>query len=238
VKARIRFYGSVDGMNIEGLGPALVDALYAQGLVRSVADLYSLEKEQVARLDRMGETSAENLVRAIDRSRSQGLSRLLTAVGIRNIGTTSAALLARRFRNLSSLMKAGRDELEAIDGIGPVLAESITAFFANPRNRETLTRLEQAGVGMNDNTDAPRDSTLEGKIFVCTGTLERFSRKEVTGLITSHGGRVSSSVSGKTDYVVAGADPGSKAERAGELNIPILTEQDLIDMIGAASNEN
>ncbi len=230
VKANILFYGSVEAMNIDGLGVSLVDALYENGLVRNIADLYELSSDSVAGLERMGEKSALNLIAGIEKSKNRGLARFLTAIGIRNIGKTSAEILASRFRSLQVLMDAGIEELEDIDGIGPVLAKSIRDFFETEKNREILRRLSDAGVKTELDTES-QAGVFSGKTFVITGSLPSMGRKEVQTRIEELGGRTSSSVSSKTDFLIVGESPGSKYDKAVKLGVEILTEEQFLEMI-------
>ncbi|MCR4400884.1 MAG: NAD-dependent DNA ligase LigA, partial [Syntrophomonadaceae bacterium] len=205
------FFASRDAMDIEGLGPALAAQLVEKGMVRNVADLYYLSAEQLAELPRMGKKSAANLVRALEKSKARPLHRLLHALGIRHVGLKSARLLAAHFPDIDLFPGLSREQLTALPEVGEKMAESVMAFFAEPRNLETIERLKAAGV----NTREPvaggvQTGPLAGKVFVLTGTLASMTRAEAGALIESLGGKTSSSVSRRTDYVVAGTDPGSK----------------------------
>ncbi|HHY46110.1 MAG TPA: NAD-dependent DNA ligase LigA [Firmicutes bacterium] len=230
----ILHFASRDAMDIEGMGPALVGQLLERGLVHDFSDIYKLTAEQIAGLERMGKKSAQNLIEAIDESRGRGLARLLYALGIRHVGENVARVLAEHFGSMDAIMNARYDELVSIPEIGPKIAESIVSFFAEEANRGVIKRLAESGVLMG-RPQAPQEQvpqTLAGKTFVLTGALEGFTREEAEDLIRRMGGRVSGSVSRKTDYVVVGRDPGSKYDRARELGIPILSEEEFLKMAG------
>lgn len=225
VKEKLRHFASRGAMDIEGLGPALIEQLVEAGLVRSPADLYALEQEQVEKLERMGKKSAANLIAAIEESKKRPLGRLLNGLGIRHVGAHIADVLAAEFGSLEKLMHASVDNLTGIHEIGDVVAESVHDFFATAENRELIRRLGACGVRLEDEARAktgPRP--FEGKTFVVTGTLEKYSRDEIHERIKALGGRAAGSVSAKTDYVVAGDNAGSKLAKAQQLGVPILTE--------------
>ena len=223
-------FASRDAMDIEGLGPAVVESLVGAGLVKGPGDLYSLTADQVEPLERMGKKSAENLMAAIEKSKSAGLGRLLFAFGIRQVGQKAGKILAARFGTLDALMNAGEGELTAVPDIGGITAQSLLDWFANDQSRHLIEALRQAGVSF-DSTEAPVGDKLAGKTFVLTGTLPTMDRKEAAALIEAQGGKVSGSVSKKTSYVVAGEAAGSKLQKANELGIPVLTEADLIALL-------
>ena len=223
-------FASRDAMDIEGLGPAVVEALVGAGLVRGPGDLYRLEAEPVARLERMGKKSAENLIQAIERSKSAGLGRLLFAFGIRQVGQKAGRVLAARFGTLDNLMAATEEELTAVPDIGGITARSLLDWFAEEQSRHLIESLRAAGVSF-DSTEAPVGDHLAGKTFVLTGTLPNLDRKEAAALIEAQGGKVSGSVSKKTSYVVAGEAAGSKLQKAGELGLPVLSEAELLAML-------
>jgi DNA ligase (NAD+) len=237
LRERLLHYGSRRAMDIDGLGTAVVEQLVSRGLVHDFADLYALDVPTLAKLERLAKKSATNLVEAIDRSRARGLARLLFGLGIRHVGERGAALLARRYRTMDALATASAEELAATNEIGPVIAESVSKFFANEENRHIIARLREAGVSMEEispaDSGAAAPQVLAGKVFVLTGTLPHLTRQEAQALITAAGGRVTSSVTRKTDYVVAGADPGSKYAQAQRLGIPILDEEDLYKLLHA-----
>jgi DNA ligase (NAD+) len=214
-------------MKIDGLGVRLVDQLVEKQHVRDVSDLYHLTVEQLQELERMGKKSAENLVAEINASRSLEFWRVLFGLGIRHVGERTAQLLAEHFGSLDNILNASAAELEQVHEVGPKLAETIFRFFNEAKNLELLDRLRKAGLKLEaENGAAPRlPQVFAGKTFVLTGTLEGLSREEAAELIQQRGGRVSSSVSKKTAFVLAGADPGSKLDKAGRLGVPIIDEQ-------------
>ena len=226
----IEHFASKDAMNIDGLGPQIVDLLLKNDLIRDASDLYTLKLEDVAALDRMGEKSAENLLSAIDRSRSAGLERLIYALGIRNIGTVAATALAARYKTLSACFLATKEELCAIDDFGEITADCVLNFFSHPTNIALCERLIAAGL-LTDAVAAPTGDTLKGLTFVLTGTLPTMTRDEAGELIRMKGGKVSGSVSKKTSYVVAGEEAGSKLRKAQELGVSILDEDALLALL-------
>jgi DNA ligase (NAD+) len=222
-------------MDIEGLGPALIDQLVDGGLVRSLPDLYRLTEDQLVELERVGEKSARNLLENIEASKERGLARLLTGLGIRHVGDRNARLLAEEFGSMDRLLKASEDQLARTAGLGQVVAHSVHQFFHSEAGRKTVEELRDFGVKMTEAAAARRARTkgkLAGKTVVVTGTLERFTREEVEDLIHRLGGKAASSVSHKTDFVVAGTEPGSKLEQARELGIPVLSERQFLHEIG------
>ncbi len=215
-------------MDIEGLGDKLVDQLVDGGMVKTPADLYKLGLVALANLPRMAEKSAANLLAAIDGSRHTTLARFIYALGIRNVGEATARDLARHFGSLDALMEADEERLQAVPDVGPIVARSIVDFFAEPHNREVIEQLRAAGVSWEEGVPStPESGAAVGKTFVLTGTLPNLSRDEAKALIESRGGKVTGSVSKKTDYVVAGADPGSKLAKAEALGVPVLDEAGL-----------
>lgn len=211
-------------MNIDGLGEKLVDQLVEKGIVKDFADLYGLKLEDLAELERMAEKSAQNLLDEIAASKKNDLSRLIYGLGIGFVGERTAQLLAEHFSSLEKIADATAEELMEVHEIGPKVAASVADFFSEKTNRKLIERLREKGVRMKEERRAPVSTHLAGKSFVFTGTLERHSREEAGQLVTSHGGKVISSVSKKTDYVVAGADPGSKLAKAQSLGVTILDE--------------
>lgn len=222
----ITHFAGRDAMDIDGLGPAVVQLLVEQKLAASPADLYTLRLTDVASLDRMGRRSAKKLLEAIEKSKQQPLSRLLYAFGIRQVGQKAAQLLARQFGSMDRLQEATREELCAIPDIGEITAESLCRWLESAQGQHLIARLREAGVNMTQ-PDEQLSHRLEGRTFVITGTLEKRSRQEMTQFIQQHGGKVSGSVSKRTDYLVAGEDAGSKLQKARELGVPVLTEGEL-----------
>ena len=220
-------------MKIDGLGEKLVDQLVVKSVVHDVSDLYKLSENQLESLERMGRKSAENLLKEIDSSRSLEFWRLLFGIGIRHVGERTAQILAKHFGSMDRLEQASQEELERVYEIGPKLAQSIHNFFGQPQNRDLILRLAEAGLPMKADTGGVSigDDVLSGRTFVLTGTLDTMTREEATALIEGRGGRVSSSVSKKTSFVVAGQDAGSKLEKARSLGVEILNEQQFRAML-------
>ncbi len=233
LKEALLHYGSRRAMDVEHLGDAVVDQLVTRGMVRDFADLYRLTVADLAALDRLAEKSATNLHNAIAASKSRGLARLLFALGIRYVGENVARILAAEFGSMASLAEAGEGQLAAVHGIGPRIASSVALFFQQPENRRLILALQQAGVGMEERTSAGPKPLL-GKAFVLTGGLASMTREQAKSRIEQLGGRVASAVSKKTDYVVVGADPGSKADDARRLGVPTLDEGAFRRLVGEA----
>ncbi|MEO0094137.1 MAG: NAD-dependent DNA ligase LigA [candidate division WOR-3 bacterium] len=230
IKRRIEHFASRSAMDIEGLGTVMVNTLVDKGLVKDYADLYHLKKDDLMSLERMGEKSAQNLIEAIAKSKQQPYARVLYALGIRHIGVHAARILAQAFPSIEDLQKASFEQIAAIRGIGPTVAESVKNFFAEKKNRELISRLKK--VGLKFSTERPRVAQIfAGKIFVLTGGLEHYTREQVTELITALGGNVSSSVSKNTDYVLVGKEPGSKYDKAVALGVRIINEAEFERMI-------
>ena len=231
VKERIRYFASKNAMDIEGLGVKLVAQLVDKGLVKDVGDLYFLTKEQLASLDRMAEKSAENLLEALERSKEREPARVLCALGIRHVGEHVARVLMDHFGSIDRLAEASADELESVPGIGPEVAGSVVDFFSHEENRRVLEKLKRAGLKFEvEKEEAARP--LSGKKFVFTGTLSSMTRSEAEELIRKLGGEASSSVSRRTDYVVVGENPGSKLEKARQLGVKTITEEEFLRMVG------
>jgi DNA ligase (NAD+) len=230
LKERIRYYASRNAMDIEGLGDKLVDQLVNQGLVQSCGDLYRLKPEILLGLERMGRKSSEKLLEAIEASKGRGLARLLNALSIRHVGARVAALLADKFRSMDALAAASIEELSETNEIGSIIAKSVYDFLHGEFGRETIADLKALGVKMESAAIA-RKRTLEGKTLVVTGTLARYGRDEINEVIASHGGHAASSVSKNTDYVVAGEKAGSKLDKARELRVPVLTEDEFEQLL-------
>jgi DNA ligase (NAD+) len=219
-------------MDIEGLGDKLVDQLVDGGWVSTPADLYRLDAQILSDLERMGEKSAANIVEAIRRSANTTLPRFIFALGIRNVGETTARDIARHFGTLEALMQASEEQLQAAPDVGPVVAQSIARFFAEPHNQQIIREMRELGVTWSEQAAvAPEAQPLEGKTFVLTGTLPTLTREEAKAKIEDLGGKVAGSVSKKTHYVVAGAEPGSKYDKALELGIPVLDEAGLLELL-------
>jgi DNA ligase (NAD+) len=232
VRGRIEHFAHRGAMDIEGLGEAVVAQLVDLGLVRTCADLYDLHRhrQQLEDLERWGKKSTQNLLASIDASRDRPFHRLVFGLGIAHVGAGVATLLGQHFPSMDTLAKASEDDLLNIQAIGPEIASSITRFFRNPANRAIIDRLRKAGLRMEGETIV-RGTALAGKSFVVTGTLARHSREEIKGLIISHGGKILGSVSRNVNYLVAGEAAGSKMEKAHQLGIPVITEDDLESMI-------
>ncbi len=231
VKERIKHFASKGAFDIDGLGAKLVDQLVDKGLVSSFADLFGLSVETLASLERMGTKSAENLVDAIESGKQVRFASFLYALGIRHVGEHAASVLANQFGSLQDLANCPQEALEDIEGIGPVVAESIANFFGREQNNKTIAQIVASGVRIV--YEVTRKSTrFDNQVFVITGTLPRFTRRQVREMIEASGGKVSSSVSRNTDFVVAGEDPGSKLTRARELGVQVIDEATLVEMLG------
>lgn len=220
-------FSSRDAMDIDGMGIAVVKQLMEENLISSVSDIYSLKHEDLVGLEGFGDQSASNLIEAIEKSKQNDLYKLIFGLGIRHIGLKASKILSLKFGNLDNIITASKDDLTKIDDIGEVMAESLVNFFSQSQNLNELKLLKDAGVNTDSLTKIVENPEISGKIFVLTGTLESFSRTEATKLIEQNGGKVSSSVSKKTDYVVAGDEAGSKLDKANQLGIKILSEENL-----------
>lgn len=233
LKEGIRHFASKLAMNIDGLGEKLIDQMVDKGLVKSCADLYFLKPQQLAELERMAEKSAQNIIAAIDKSREVALDRFIFALGIRHVGEHMARVLANEFGSLETLQQADAERLQQIHEVGPQVAESVSSFFKEKKNLATIQRLQKGGVKIRASAKPKQaDPNFAGKTFVFTGALEKFSRDEAERMVDERGGRASGSVSKKTDYVVAGPGAGSKLDKARELGVKVISEDDFLKMIG------
>ncbi len=227
----INHFASRGAMDIDGLGPALIDQLIAGGLICDVASLYRLEQGQLTGLERMADRSAENVIRAIDESRQRPLSRVIYALGIRHVGEHVAEVLAGEFGSIDTLMRASVEELEAAAGIGPVVARAVHGFFQGSSTRALIERLKEGGVVFPEAARRKAGGALAGKVFVFTGGLSSLSREAAARMVAAAGGRIASSVSSKTDFLVTGGKPGSKLARAQKLGVAIISEKQFLEML-------
>lgn len=222
---------SREAMNIDGLGENIIGQLLDNGLISNIADIYALKFEDIASLKKNGTKFAQNLVNSIETSKSNELYRLITALGIRHVGTKASKTLAKKFKSIDNLANADFETLSQIDDIGPVVANSIREFFIQEQTKDLIEKLKQAGVNTVDNTEENEDNRFEGMTFVLTGSLEKYTRTEAADIIENFGGKTSSSVSKKTTYVLAGEEAGSKLDKAQKLGVSIISEEEFIDMI-------
>jgi DNA ligase (NAD+) len=231
-KRRIIYFASRNAMDIEGFGPALIEQLVDKTIIRNYADIYSLKFDDLVPLERMGKKSAQNLIDAIEESKTRDLHCLICALGIQNVGSHAADVLSKQFGTLDKLMNASVEELEEIFEIGNIMARSIVDFFSNSHTQGIINKLKTAGVNLNaTHNETNTTSDIAGKSFVVTGTLNGYTRKEIEDIIKSLGGRVSSSISVKTDFLIAGESPGTKLEKAEKLNTTILNEEKFEELI-------
>lgn len=224
-------FASKEGMNIEGLGEKIVESLYNNELIKTIADIYYLKLEDIQSLKKDGKKFAQNLINAIENSKENDLDKLICALGIRHIGTKSAKILARKFKSIEGLMNASFEELVNTEDVGEIIANSIYEFFKQDQTIDLINKLKNANVNMMLNEKENSDDRFFGKTFVLTGTLEKYTREEASGIIEKFGGKTSSSVSKKTDYVLAGEEAGSKLIKAEQLGIKIITEAEFEEMI-------
>ena len=231
IRIKIEHFASRDALDIDGLGESMIDLLVKEGLIAHYADLYTLTKEDILPLERMAEKSATNLIESIERSKSQPFERVLYGLGIRFVGKTVAKDLARAFGSMNALQQATEEDLLAIDAIGPRIAQSVIEFFSEPRYLDLLKSLEEQGLQFEGESISIRSNLFDGKTFVLTGTLPTLSRKQASELIEEHGGKTSSSVSKKTDFLLAGEAAGSKRTKAESLGVPILDEAQFLSLI-------
>jgi DNA ligase (NAD+) len=227
----IEYFVSRGAMDIDGMGPQTVKALIDRGLIKDEGDIFYLQPEPLLELEKFAEKKVTNLLNSIQVAKTRPLSRLLTSLGIDGVGSTVGEVLAAHFHSIDALMNASVDEIDALEGIGPILAEGIALWFADENHRQVIEKLRAAGVNMSAEKAAPTSDKLAGLSFVLTGTLPTMSREEAGDLIKAHGGKIAGSVSKKTDYVLVGDSPGSKAEKATQLGIPTITEDDLRRML-------
>jgi DNA ligase (NAD+) len=232
VKETLAHFASKGGMDIEGLGYRFLEQMVDKKLIEDPADLYFLKKEDLMKMDRMGDKLAQNLLDAIDKSRKPNLSSLIYALGIRNVGTHLADVLARNFKSMENLASQAVEDLTRVHEIGPVVAQSLYNFFRNPKNLVVLEKLRRGGVVFPKEESEVRETPVTGKTFVLTGALESMTRDEARKIIETSGGRVSSSVSKKTDFLIAGRDPGSKYAQAQRLGVKTINESEFKKMIG------
>ena len=226
----IAHFASKDGMDINGLGIAIVEELIQRGLIQNIADIYKLTIEQIASLKKNGTKFAQNLIDAIEASKENDLSKLINGFGIRHLGTKTSKLIAKRFKNMDNILTASFEEIGLIEDVGPIIAESVYKFFTQEQTKDLINKLKEAGVNM-EYKESGTDDRFLGKTFVLTGSLEKYSRDEASEIIEKFGGKTSGSVSKKTDYVLAGEEAGSKLTKAEELGITILTEAEFEEMI-------
>ena len=227
----ILHFASRRAMDIDGLGEKLVAQMVEKGLVKTVADLYRLTKDDLVALERMAAKSADNLLASIDRSRDTTLARFVYALGISQVGEVTANGLAAHFGDLDPLMEADEEALTEVPDVGPIVAQSVAHFFDQPHNREVIQALREAGIHWPVEKRDDRPRPLAGLTFVLTGSLEGFTRDEAKARIEALGGKVTGSVSKKTDYVVVGEDPGSKRDKAEELGVTLLDEKGFVDLL-------
>ncbi|MAL17370.1 MAG: DNA ligase (NAD(+)) LigA [Balneola sp.] len=232
VRIRIEHFASRDAMDIEGLGESVVDQLVSAELIKTYGDLYDLEKEQILELERMAEKSAQNLIDSISNSKEQPFERVIYALGIRFVGKTVAKDLAKAFKSMEKLQSVSEEELIAVDSIGPRIAESVVDFFSNEKNQNIVAHLGEKGLQFEQEEEELASNIFEGKKFVLTGSLPTYTRKEAANLIEKHGGKTASSVSGNTDFVLAGESAGSKLDKARDLGVTVLNEEEFKNMIG------
>ena len=224
-------FASREAMNIDGLGEAIIKQLLDRGLIHNMADIYTLKLEDIASLKKNGTKFAQNLIDSINRSKQNDLYRLITAFGIRHVGAKASKILAKRYKTMDRLMEVTSEELAMVEDIGPIVANSIREFFLQDQTIDLIKRLKEAGVNMKYLEEEGEDNRFEGKTFVLTGTLEKYTRGEASNIIEKFGGKTSSSVSKKTDYVLAGEEAGSKLTKAQNLGVRILTEEEFDELI-------
>ncbi len=224
-------FASKEGMNIDGLGEKIVEQLYEKELIKTIADIYYLKKEDIKALKKEGEKFATNLIESIEKSKENSIDRLICALGIRHIGTKSAKTLAKKYKTIENLKNASIEDLTNTDDVGEITAKSIYEFFEQEQTKDLFDKLQKAGVNMQDKSETVIDDRFYGKTFVLTGSLEKYTREEASKIIEQYGGKTSSSVSKKTDYVLAGEDAGSKLVKAQNLGVTVITEEQFEEMV-------
>lgn len=222
---------SKEGMDIDGMGPAIIDQMLDKDMIHNIADIYSLKAEEIQELEKMGEKSAQNLINAIEKSKENSLDKLITAFGIRHIGGKTAKVLTKKFKTIDDFFSAKDEDFIQVEEIGEIMAQSLVKFFASEQTKDLVEQLKKAGVNMSSSTDEVIDERFAGMTFVLTGTLEKFTRQEASEIIEKFGGKTSGSVSKKTTYVLAGEEAGSKLTKAQELGVNIISEEEFIEMI-------
>ena len=227
----IEHFASKEAMNIEGLGEKVIRQLYDKKLINNISDIYSLKLEDIASLKKDGKRFAENLINSINKSKDNNLDRLITALGIEQVGVKSAKILAKNFKSLDNLAKASLEDLTFVEDIGDITANSVKEFFIQNQTKDLIQKLKLAGVNMEQIEDKDEDNRFLDKTFVLTGALSKYTREEATKIIEKFGGKTSSSVSKKTSYVLAGEDAGGKLSKAQSLGVRIITEQEFEEMI-------
>ncbi|MBU1708359.1 NAD-dependent DNA ligase LigA [bacterium] len=231
VKKQIEHFASRNAMDIDGMGSETVELLYEKKLLRNIGDIFSLSKKEIEPLERFAEKSAQNLLKGIEKAKSRPLERLIFGLGIRFVGEGTARLLALRYKSLADLRRATFDELQVVPEIGPRIARSIVEWFASPRNQSIIKKLQESGVKTESERHSASGEKFKGLTFVLTGALQQFTREQAEEMIITQGGRVTSSVSKKTSYILVGANPGSKYDKAVTLGIPILTEAEFVEQL-------
>ncbi|MCW3076510.1 MAG: ligase LigA, partial [Bacteroidetes bacterium] len=235
VKGKMEHFVSRKAMNIDSLGGETISQLFEAGLLKNIADIYDLKKEQLLPLERMAEKSAQNLIEGIEKSKTVSFERVLFAIGIRHVGETSAKKIARKVKNIDALLSLTKEELVSIDEVGETIAESILSHFANPQNREIIERLKKAGLqfSLSEEAMANTGSKLNGLTFVISGVFTKYNRDQLKEMIEQNGGKNSGSISGKTSYLLAGDNMGpEKLKKAQNLGVKIISEADFEKMLG------
>ena len=218
-------------MDIEGMGEKIVEALFENKLIKNIADIYYLQQENVASLKKEGQKFAENLINAIEKSKNNNLDKLISALGIRHVGSKASKVLSKKYRSIENIIQADEEELAKTNDIGDITAKSINTFFAQEQTIHLIEMLKSAGVNMEEQTEESEDTRFEGKTFVLTGSLEKYTREQATEIIENLGGKTSSSVSKKTTYLLAGEESGSKLTKAQTLGVTIITEEEFEELI-------